>query len=71
MIVAIRAMLVFTLLLGVAYPLAVTGVAQVAFPAQANGSLIERDVRVVGSALIGVADTDPRDFWGRPSAANH
>ena len=57
-----------TLLTGVAYPLAVTGVARLAFPRQAGGSLIVRDGYVVGSALIGQAFDDPRYFWGRPSA---
>ncbi len=59
---------VLTLLTGVAYPLVVTGVAQTLFPAQAGGSLIERDGKVVGSALIGQNFTEPKNFWGRPSA---
>jgi potassium-transporting ATPase KdpC subunit len=54
---------------GLAYPAAVTAVAQVAFPAQANGSMIRVDGRTVGSTLIGQAFSDPRYFWGRPSAA--
>jgi len=60
----------FTVLLGLAYPLAVTGVAQAAFPAQANGSLV-RDAsgQVIGSALIGQTFVKPEYFHGRPSAA--
>lgn len=59
---------VLTLLTGVAYPLAVTGVAQLMFPAQAGGSLIFRDDKPVGSSLIGQNFSDPKHFWGRPSA---
>ena len=53
---------------GVAYPLVVTGLAQLLFPSQANGSLIVEDGRVRGSALIGQSFDDPRYFWSRPSA---
>lgn len=59
----------FTLLLGVAYPLAMTGVGQAFFPSSANGSPIVRDGQVVGSALIGQSFTRDNYFWGRPSAA--
>jgi potassium-transporting ATPase KdpC subunit len=65
---ALLLLLVLTGLTGVAYPLLVTGVALVVFPREAGGSLLERDGRVVGSALIGQPFDDPRYFWGRPSA---
>jgi K+-transporting ATPase ATPase C chain len=60
---------VLTLLLGVAYPLAVTGLAQLLFPDQARGSLLRRDGRVVGSRLIGQPFSGPGSFHPRPSAA--
>jgi potassium-transporting ATPase KdpC subunit len=66
---ALLVFLALTLLTGVAYPLVVTGVAQVAFPGRADGSLIERDGHVVGSRLIGQAFARPRYFHPRPSAA--
>lgn len=59
----------FSLLCGLAYPLAVTGLAQLAFPVQAAGSLIEQDGRIVGSRLIGQGFSQPGYFHGRPSAA--
>ncbi|NHC15393.1 potassium-transporting ATPase subunit KdpC [Motilibacter sp. E257] len=75
LVAAVRALLVLTVVLGVAYPLAVTGVAQVAFRDQAEGSLVEADGRVVGSRLLGQAFADadgdvlPQWFQPRPSAA--
>ncbi|WP_305825258.1 potassium-transporting ATPase subunit KdpC [Massilia brevitalea] len=57
-----------TLLCGVAYPLAVTGLAQLILPQRANGSLVEHDGKVIGSQLVGQSFTSARYFWGRPSA---
>src|ERR1019366_6487703 len=65
---AIVSLLALTLITGVAYPLLVTGIAQAAFPRQANGSVIEKDGKPVGSQLIGQSFDDPKYFWGRLSA---
>jgi K+-transporting ATPase ATPase C chain len=66
---AFAVLLALTFVTGFAYPLAVTAVAQVAFPHQANGSMIVVDGRTVGSSLIGQAFSDDKYLWGRPSAA--
>jgi len=65
---AVLMLLVLTILTGVIYPLAVTGIAQLLFPSQANGSLIVKDDKVVGSRLIGQPFDDPKYFWSRLSA---
>ncbi|MBK9051522.1 MAG: potassium-transporting ATPase subunit KdpC [Chloroflexi bacterium] len=65
---ALVSLVLFTLLTGLIYPLVVTGIAQVAFPEQANGSLIMADGQAVGSELIGQSFDDPGYFWGRLSA---
>lgn len=65
---ALRMLVALTLLTGVAYPLLVTGIAQLVFPRAANGSAIERDGRVVASALLGQPFDAPEYFWSRPSA---
>lgn len=65
---AVVLLLLLTAITGLAYPFAVTGIAQLVFPHRANGSLVQRDGKPVGSALIGQSFTDPKYFWGRPSA---
>ena len=63
-------LIVFTILTGIVYPLAVTGLAQLIFPARANGSIIMQNGKAVGSSLIGQPFDDPKYFWGRPSATS-
>ncbi|MGZ8907655.1 MAG: potassium-transporting ATPase subunit KdpC [Methylobacter sp.] len=67
---AILMLLFFTVLTGIAYPLAVTAIAQIVFPSQANGSLLGSDEKPLGSELIGQAFSRPEYFWGRPSATS-
>jgi potassium-transporting ATPase KdpC subunit len=67
---ALVLLIVLSVLTGLVYPVVVTGIAQLVFPRQANGSLIVRDGKVVGSALIGQPFDDPKYFWGRPSATS-
>jgi len=65
---AVVVLFALTVVTGIAYPLLVTGIAQVAFPHQANGSLITKDGKTLGSSLIGQSFDDPKYFWGRLSA---
>lgn len=67
---AIVSLVLFTVLAGIIYPLIVTGIAQTVFPSQANGSLIIKGGKTVGSALIGQPFDDPKYFWPRPSATS-
>jgi K+-transporting ATPase ATPase C chain len=65
---AVALLIVFIVVTGLIYPLAVTGLAQLFFPFQANGSIMIRDSKPIGSILIGQHFDDPKYFWGRPSA---
>jgi K+-transporting ATPase ATPase C chain len=65
---AVSLLVLMTLLLGIAYPLVIAGAAKLAFPRQAQGSLIYTDGKLGGSTLIGQSFSDPKYFWGRPSA---
>ena len=67
---SLRMLVVLTVLAGVVYPFVTWGIAQLAFPGAANGSLIEQNGKVVGSALIGQPFDDPKYFWSRPSATS-
>jgi potassium-transporting ATPase KdpC subunit len=67
---AVVSLLLFTIITGVVYPLVVTAIVQVAFPSQANGSLIVKDGQAVGSSLIGQPFDDPKYFWSRLSATS-
>ena len=65
---AVMLLLLMTVITGVLYPLVATGLAQLVFPQRANGSLIVKDGKPIGSVLIGQSFTDSKYFWGRPSA---
>jgi potassium-transporting ATPase KdpC subunit len=67
---ALRMLAIMSVLTGVIYPLVVTGVAQIAFPRTANGSLVPAADKIVGSELIGQPFDDPKYFWSRPSATS-
>lgn len=70
-VLSVRALIVFTILTGVVYPLAVTGLAQWFVPFAANGSLVSRDGKIIGSELLAQSFKRPEYFWGRPSAVDY
>src|SRR5580658_6194304 len=67
---ALSLLLAMTILLGIGYPLLITGIAKLAFARQAEGSLIHEDGKLIGSTLIDQSFSDPKYFWGRPSATS-
>jgi potassium-transporting ATPase KdpC subunit len=67
---AFMLLMVFSILTGLIYPAFITGIAQLFFPWKANGSIVEQERKAIGSRLIGQAFTDPKYFWGRPSATS-
>ena len=71
MIIALKFLLVMTILTGIIYPLLMTGIAQVSFPSKANGSLIMKDGKIIGSELIGQKFDSTIYFWSRPSAIGY
>jgi len=68
---SIKIYIILTVLLGLIYPLVITGIAQITMPYQANGSLIKNDNLILGSKLIGQSFTDPKYFYSRPSAVDY
>ena len=71
LLTALKFFLAMTILTGILYPLLMTGVAQIAFPSQANGSLILKDGKIIGSELIGQKLDSTIYFWSRPSAIDY
>ena len=67
---AVSLLIVMTLILGILYPLAITGISKLAFGGEADGSLIYKGGNLIGSTLIGQSFSDPKYFWGRPSATS-
>ena len=70
-LISLRAILVLTVITSIAYPLLITGIAQLAFPSQANGSLVRSGDQIIGSELLAQKFTAAKYFWPRPSAADY